>query len=869
MKTFNILPLAFLQAKNAASFITPYSGHSLSIHNKKTHQSTSLDAKRKKKNFVTVQQLIDEATKDAERILADKKTAKIKSTRTRKRVERPKQKYMYAAQRKSLERSGEGLKNKGDDENEEVEEEAASIRVNLDKKCPTTIARNLGMNPASQFCDASFAVVATGIEEGNSFKTVINANEPRIVGKLRVGGDDSEGLSGMFAYVIEKPAGWAILEAAKKKKKNPVGEKNSKAPVKAEKSRKTEKSKFAKGKNKGNQKQTKYYDQETDAFDVVDYDQKEMFSVMTSEEIEEFESDGGFDEMDLSDSGAQVAKAAANAVSQYDDDEQIEALVDKTKKEIAEATSDSVVETSKVVSNTGPANFATDSRPCVVAWLKELKAAEGTPIRGGKFWTAIAGAVDIDDSGLLLLCPKDKVDNVYVDNATYSAVVGNGNYLAPKGKKKQQVAARNMASINESKLEIVAKLRKGRDDDVVLTAMVSIPDGASIANDAVQVCQKELLDGVRGDPSANPLDRRANRRLVHCTSLAVSSLSFDDVIETEIEVSEDIRMYSDRRNHHEYQEGSFLGRGALRANEHTTAYREVNGAADGFPGWLVDRYDKWLFVQHDEDFEKGPLPSLHDGNTAGVYYFATERDRSVTGSKKGIKPKLLEGTIAPEIIPIKENGITYHVNFDELSTGIFLDQRSQRAWLSRFCTTETKVLNCFSHCGAFSIAAATAGAETVSLDLDKKWLDRVGPQLKANGIDESDGRHDCIYGDCFDWLRRLGKRGDKFDIVIVDPPSTSVGGKKKKRWSAKNDYDELVSLAAPLLKEGGLLWATTNSNQIHPIKFARMCEKGLVAAGISDAKLERVAAMPSDFPTIGPQSVKNLVWRMPAKSENM
>lgn len=110
----------------------------------------------------------------------------------------------------------------------------------------------------------------------------------------------------------------------------------------------------------------------------------------------------------------------------------------------------------------------------------------------------------------------------------------------------------------------------------------------------------------------------------------------------------------------------------------------------------------------------------------------------------------------------------------------------------------------------------------------------------------------------FDWLRRLGKRGEKFDIVIIDPPSTSVGGKKKKRWSAKNDYDELVSIAAPLVKEGGLLWTTTNSNQIHPIRFARMCKKGLVSAGLPNAKLERVVAMPHDFPSIGPQSVKNL-----------
>ena len=748
MKSFNKLPLIFFLAQDAVGFITPYSGHSFSTQTSKIRQPTSLLANRKKKNFVTVKQLIDEATKDAERLQSERKISKVKNTRTRRRVERPKQKYMYAAQRKSMERSGEVLKQKGDTEEEEGEEEATSVQKNTDNTCPIAIAKNLGMNPASQSCDASFAVIATGVEDGNAFNIVINANEPRIVGKLRVGGDDSEGISGMFAYIIEKPAGWAILEGAKKKKKMSVIGTISKTPVKV---KKAEKPKYAKGKNKGNQKQTKYYDQDTDDFDVVDYDQKEMFSVMTPEEIEEFESDGGFDEMELSDQGAEVAKVAAKAVSQYDDDEQIEALVDKTKKEIDEATSDSVVESSNP-SDTGPANFASDSRPYVVTWLKELKAAEGTPIRGGKFWAAIAGAVDVDDSGLLLLCPKDKVDNLYVDNATYSAVVGNGKYLAPKGKKKQQVSARNMASINDSKLDIIAKLKKGRDDDVVLTAQVSIPDGASTANDAVQVCQKELLDGIRGDPSANPLDRRANRRLVHCSSLAVSSLSFDDVSETEIEVSEDIRVYSDRRNHHEYQEGSFLGRGALKQNEHTTAYREINGAADGFPGWLVDRYDKWLFVQHDEDFEKGPLPSLHDGYTTGVYYFATERDRSVTGSKKGIKPKLLEGTIAPEIIPIKENGITYHVNFDELSTGIFLDQRSQRAWLSRFCTTETKVLNCFSHCGAFSVAAATAGAKTVSLDLNKKWLDRVGPQLKANGIDESDERHDCIYGDCKFWV---------------------------------------------------------------------------------------------------------------------
>ena len=90
---------------------------------------------------------------------------------------------------------------------------------------------------------------------------------------------------------------------------------------------------------------------------------------------------------------------------------------------------------------------------------------------------------------------------------------------------------------------------------------------------------------------------------------------------------------------------------------------------------------------------------------------------------------------APEIVPILENGVTYHVSLDkDLSTGIFLDQRMNRAWLTRNCNENTHVLNCFAHCGAFSIAAASAGASTVSLDLEKKWLNRVEPQLEANGV---------------------------------------------------------------------------------------------------------------------------------------
>jgi 23S rRNA (cytosine1962-C5)-methyltransferase len=113
---------------------------------------------------------------------------------------------------------------------------------------------------------------------------------------------------------------------------------------------------------------------------------------------------------------------------------------------------------------------------------------------------------------------------------------------------------------------------------------------------------------------------------------------------------------------------------------------------------------------------------------------------------------------------------------------------------------------------------------------------------------------------CFDWLARLAKRGEQFDIVILDPPSTSVG-KKKRRWSVKNDMDELVMMAAKLVKVGGLLFTTTNAASLRPEKFAKMCKKGLLDAGIS-AKLERVSPMPSDFPSVGAQPVNNFVWRI-------
>lgn len=813
--------------------------------------------------------------------LSNEQNKRKKNRRTRKRVDNPKQRYAYASHREKSQKEG----------NENSKNSQSSI-ANM-QGIPILEAKKAGLtNPMNQHCDS-----------------VVNSVEPRIVGQIRVeeqGGEN--GASGMYAFLIDKPAGWSIL-GEKRKPKNM--QQNTSDPSLSSvdatiniSSPKKSKRKRIKTKN-GNGED-----------DFLEFDESEVLALLSKEERAMLEVKGDsllgtssdmFDGIpgwhDVENMTPEEREEAGIEGEDYDpsdipyfDESDVMALLGKEERELYEAENNELKEGStKAKGGSGvvstqqkyelmkeedlneyaaenlkriksrlstkkdtieAASFWSFQRPSIVSWLKDKKAAEGNPIRGGKFWTALAGATDVDDSGLVLLCPKKNTENLVVEYSEYVAIVGNGKFLASKSKKNTKQIPDDAVQV-----EMISKVRKGREGDVSQTVRFVVSEHFATCSSIISRAQVQFEDGIRGDPAGNPFDRRAPRRLIHCNSIAVSSLTFDETVNVETDnFPDDIAILSDRLNGHKFKNGSFLGRQSLRNNPLTNAYREINGAADGFPGWTVDRYGDWLFVQHDEKEPRGPLPSIHDGNTAGVYLLPANADRGAMGSKYKIRPQLLEGRPAPEVVPVLENGVIYHVSLDkDLSTGMFLDQRANRAWLSRNCNENTHVLNCFAHCGAFSIAAATAGASTVSLDLNKRWLDRVEPQLQANGI-SFDERHDRIFGDCFEWLDKLRKRGEKFDIVILDPPSSSVG-KKKKRWSVNRDMAELVQLAAPLVKKGGLLWTTTNSASLAPLKFTSLCRKGFENSGI-DYRLERIQPMSVDFPTIGTQPVKNLVWRI-------
>jgi 23S rRNA (cytosine1962-C5)-methyltransferase len=810
---------------------------------------------KSKRKDITLADLRKELLKNPP-ALGKKSNVTPRKKRTRRRAENPQQSYVYAAQRKKNQESNQN--------DREDDEKSAAI------KCTNryiTEARRMGLvNPASQHSNP-----------------LVDGRQPEIVGQLRVG-DEKTG-SGTFAFIINKPQGWSILGGSGSSGNSGLFDKPSQTSTDAFDVNKRSKSSHIKSvKTNEARRQDQILDHvaileraeiETNVSDDQDFGNipgvRRWSERMSPEEGEEAEIEGkdyhpsdipGFDEEELLGllSKEEIVEYCAekNQNPPSIRDTTLEHFQGLSEEDLDPIVAEKVKRTkARMSEERDVATILLPHRHSVVAWLKKEKMQEGIFIRGGNFWTALAGATDVDDTGLVLLVPKENCNNIFVDCTKYIAVVGNGKCINSKPAKDLEKNVHKQA-IN---IELVSKLKRNREGDVTTTVRVGVSENASTCSSIIGHIQTQFDDGIRGDPLGNPLDRRAPRRLIHCNLIAVSSLLVDETFQAESELPDDIAILADRLNNQKFRRGSFLGRAALQENPLTNAYREINGAADGFPGWTVDRYGDWLLVQHDDQESLGPLPSIHDGYTSGVYLLPCNQNRGAMGAKDKTRPFLLEGRPAPETVEILENGIKYQVSLDrDLSTGIFLDQRPNRAWLAQNCNSDTHVLNCFAHCGAFTVAAATAGASTVSIDLNKKWLDRIQPQLEANSV-KPINRHDCIYGDCFDWLEKLARRGEKFDIVILDPPSSSVG-KKKRRWSVKNEMDELVQLAAPLVKKGGLLWTVTNSASIPTLKFANQCWKGLNDAGIKTAKLDRIQPMSVDFPSIGPQPVKNLVWRI-------
>lgn len=283
----------------------------------------------------------------------------------------------------------------------------------------------------------------------------------------------------------------------------------------------------------------------------------------------------------------------------------------------------------------------------------------------------------------------------------------------------------------------------------------------------------------------------------------------------------------------------------------TDAFRIFNGGGDGLTGVAVDVYGEHLVVsisgEEPERAREAILDAAARLGAAGVYVKVRPKHASVvvdTRRADFAPAQAVRGESAPESFTIHELGLPFEVRLgDGLSTGIFLDQRENRRRV-RELSEGKRVLNLFAYTGAFSVAAAVGGARaTVTVDVSRSVLAWAKRNLDAVGA--SPEAHTQVEADALRWLKQAGQAGDRFDLVVLDPPSFATT--KKTRFSAESDYRALAALALGVLAPGGRLLACTNHRGIVRAKLRRYLHEAAREAGREVAQM-RDMPDPADFP---------------------
>lgn len=273
----------------------------------------------------------------------------------------------------------------------------------------------------------------------------------------------------------------------------------------------------------------------------------------------------------------------------------------------------------------------------------------------------------------------------------------------------------------------------------------------------------------------------------------------------------------------------------------TTAFRLFNQDGDGFGGLTIDLYGDYAVFSWYNSFVYSIRQLVIEAfqivfpEVVGAY----EKIRFQSELRDS---NFLYGDQAPDTFTVYENGVAYQVFLnDGLMTGIFLDQHDVRASLVDGLASGKKVLNMFSYTAAFSVAAAMGGAsETVSVDLAKRSRDLSKAHFMANGLPLD--HHQFVVMDVFEYFNYAKRKGLKFDMIILDPPSFARN--KKHTFTVAKDYYKLIEQSLEILHSDGMIIASTNAANISIDKFKQQVQKGL---GKVKYRFLQTYRLPNDF----------------------
>jgi 23S rRNA (cytosine1962-C5)-methyltransferase len=281
----------------------------------------------------------------------------------------------------------------------------------------------------------------------------------------------------------------------------------------------------------------------------------------------------------------------------------------------------------------------------------------------------------------------------------------------------------------------------------------------------------------------------------------------------------------------------------------TEALRVFHGPAEG-EGFLsriaIDLYGPHAWVTEWE----GERKQSREGAAGAIVRFLQSKSLSSAVAlfrperEIPAEPEILFGDPPMDRYPVREHGARFWIRLREVKhPGLFLDHLPLREWLVANSKGQ-RILNTFAYTGSLSIAAGIGGAlHVTTLDLSRPTIEWAKENWSLNEL--SNERGDFIFGDYFEWLPKMARRDQRFDCVILDPPSFSRG--KKGNFSTSKDLQLLHELALDVLEPNGILVTSLNSANVSKKKYWAEISAAAQSKGASLQPIQEIS-LPESFP---------------------